>query len=302
MKKYLVVFNNQAGNSNGKKIAQHFKDVADNATVTLLGTESREAALEEITKQAPANDCLVVIGGDGSINTVFSALAAGKINIQVGIIPAGTVNNFAKALNLPLELDAAIQVILGGYKRSVDLATDGQRAIVSSALIGDFADIANNVKQSEKKRLGLLAFLWHGLKHSFHRPDKYRLTLDDDKKLVLATTLINITLTNSVGGYTNFNPQANSDDGYLHILVLKRFSLLRLPSYIAYLLRGQIIEGRDLLYFKSQEVEISKVSGKAAKVRIDGDEAESLPLKIMLHPRQVSVLVPIRESGHLTSK
>ncbi|WP_187387613.1 diacylglycerol/lipid kinase family protein [Weissella muntiaci] len=298
MKKYLVVFNGAAGKSNNRAIAEHFKKIAESSErkVRLVATKSREDALKQIEQQAHAIDYIIVIGGDGSINTVFSALNRVGIMVPVGIIPAGTVNNYAKALHIPLDVDAAIQVILAEHKRSVDIANDGERAMVSSALIGTFADIANHVKQSEKKKLGPLAFLIQAFKQGiFKKPASYRLTPDDGPEKTIATALIIITLTNSLGGYTKFNLESQPSDGKVSVVILKEFNLLRLPSYFSYLMHGRIGKAQDILSFKTKGLKIERIDQQATKVRIDGDRAEPLPLRLQVNQVQATVLVPARD-------
>lgn len=99
---------------------------------------------------------VIVAGGDGTISSVANRLAG--TNIELGIIPLGTTNNFARSLNIPFEQMAAIEIIAKAPARAVDLGKAGAEYFTSVAGIGLSALIAKSVHDSTKKRWGRLAY------------------------------------------------------------------------------------------------------------------------------------------------
>ncbi len=98
-------------------------------------------------------DGIVAIGGDGSLNIVGTAFVQAGKAIPLGIIPGGTINNFAKRWHLPMDEEEAMDIIIAGYQRKVGIVAcqDRQKAVISSFTFGSFADISNEVRQSEKR-------------------------------------------------------------------------------------------------------------------------------------------------------
>jgi len=111
-------------------------------------------------------DGIVAIGGDGSLNIVGTAFVQAGKAIPLGIIPGGTINNFAKRWHLPMDEEEAMDIIIAGYQRKVGIAAcqDRQKAVISSFTFGSFADISNEVRQSEKKKFGLIVYPLKALK------------------------------------------------------------------------------------------------------------------------------------------
>ena len=101
----------------------------------LSGAELRSGAERALQRAKEAKlDAVVVSGGDGSIRTVASVLA--DSGVRLGVIPSGTLNHFAKDLNIPLSIDAAIAVIAAGESRSVDVGEVNGRIFVNNSSVG----------------------------------------------------------------------------------------------------------------------------------------------------------------------
>ncbi len=294
MQSFLILYNDKAGKSDNEKLAQKAQQTLTQAGkhVTLTATKSEDDAINQAAKSTANYDCLVTIGGDGSINTVCSGfLKAGKA-IPLGIIPGGTVNNFARALHIPLNPDKAINNLVSGNPTAVDLGTVGQHPVVSSLTLGRLADLAQSVKQEEKRKFGPIIYLFKGIKTLFkNRSYKLKLNVDGHTEAIRSQVLL-ITTTNSVGGYVEFNPEATYDDDYLHVFILKQFTLPKLLTFGTFFLSGQLKEARGVIYFKCKSLKIENLSSRTIKTRIDGDPAVELPIKVEVKPDFLQVILP----------
>ena len=92
------------------------KDLDASVTLTSNGAEIIEAARQAAQQKARA---VVAGGGDGTINAVASILVGS--NVALGVLPMGTLNHFAKDLNIPLELEAAAQDTVAGHSIQIDV-------------------------------------------------------------------------------------------------------------------------------------------------------------------------------------
>ncbi|GAA2969827.1 diacylglycerol/lipid kinase family protein [Lentilactobacillus parakefiri] len=294
MKKYLIIYNGSAGKSDNEAIAKQAQSLLESSgqSVTLAKTKSRDEAVEQAQKSPESYDCLVTIGGDGSINTACEGfLKAGK-SIPLGIIPGGTINNFAKALRIPLNTDEAIHNLLDGTPAEVDLGAVGNTPMVSSLTLGRLADIAQNVKDDEKKRFGKIIYLTRGFKELLtNRSYKLQITANNRTETLRAQILL-ITTTNSVGGFIAFNPDASYDDDYLHVFLLKSFTPMKLLTYLSYFITGNLKNAKGVRYFKTKTVKIDNLSKRDIQARIDGDPAMSLPITVNTKPDFLQIIMP----------
>lgn len=94
---------------------------------------------------------VVAAGGDGTVSTVASCLAG--TGVPLGVLPLGTLNHFAKDLGLPLELDAALQVIAHGRPVDVDLGEVNGRLFINNSSLGLYPEIVRD-REAQQRRLG----------------------------------------------------------------------------------------------------------------------------------------------------
>jgi YegS/Rv2252/BmrU family lipid kinase len=99
---------------------------------------------------------LVIGGGDGTISGALGALAYS--DVACGLLPLGTANSFARSLNLPLDLEGAVDVIAQGRALAVDLGRVNERYFASAAAIGLSAAISRQKPHVLKMLLGRFAY------------------------------------------------------------------------------------------------------------------------------------------------
>ena len=85
---------------------------------------------------ASGADVLIAAGGDGTINAAASALVHQRT--ALGVIPAGTLNHFARDLEIPLDPEEAAQVLVGGRIIQVDAAAVNGRVFINNSVLGLF--------------------------------------------------------------------------------------------------------------------------------------------------------------------
>jgi diacylglycerol kinase family enzyme len=96
-----------------------------------LQSEAQRAVKRAESKEI---DAIVAGGGDGTISAVAAALAG--TDIPLGVLPLGTLNNFAKDLKIPLRLEEAAAVISDGVVRSVDVGEVNGQVFINNSSIG----------------------------------------------------------------------------------------------------------------------------------------------------------------------
>lgn len=94
---------------------------------------------------------VVAAGGDGTVSAVASRLAGS--DAVLGVLPMGTLNHFAKDLGIPLELDAALDVLAQGRVARVDVGEVNGRVFINNSSIGIYPDIVLD-RERQRRRLG----------------------------------------------------------------------------------------------------------------------------------------------------
>lgn len=147
-----------------------FVDVKDHDSV--------EAAANAALAEPDAE--IAVAGGDGTICGAAGVLAgSGR---AIGIIPSGTFNYFARSLGLPEEMDAAVDTLLDGETRDVNVATVNGRMFLNNASIGAYAAILQTREGTYRKwGRSRLAAYWSVVKTlaTFRAPLRLTVTIDD---------------------------------------------------------------------------------------------------------------------------
>jgi diacylglycerol kinase family enzyme len=137
-----VILNPASGPGTGESAAQTIADLfaarGAEATITLA---SDGAALRQAADAAVEAGCRILVagGGDGTVNALAGAVV-GR-DVRFGVLPLGTLNHFAKDLGIPLDLAAAVDVVLDGRAQPVDLGEVNGRIFLNNSSIGVYPTI-----------------------------------------------------------------------------------------------------------------------------------------------------------------
>ena len=292
-----VIFNPAA---RGNK-ARHFRHRLDTigAQCALKATtapgDARRLAAEAVSE---GFDVIVAAGGDGTVNEVLNGLGDapdGFARARLGVLPLGTVNVFARELNIPLRVETAWEVLQGGRETSIDLprvefsAPDGRRQqyFVQLAGAGLDARAIELVDWGHKKRIGPLAYVIAGLKAL--REQKPRITVRVDGREIRGE-LVLIGNGRFYGGPLEIFPGADLRDGLLDVCVFPRIqwpTLLRCAP-------GLLVQRKlpDSVVQRVRATSFELRGDPAAAFELDGEWAGLLPATFSIEPEKLRVIVP----------
>jgi diacylglycerol kinase family enzyme len=258
--------------------------------VVIVGARDIEPALA----RAAASRAEIVIagGGDGTISAAAAALMRKKKALAV--LPAGTMNLFARGLGIPLSLDAAVQAFATGQVRAVDMASANDRPFVHQYSIGMHAKmVALRDGMEFRSRLGKVRASIRASATAMLDPPTLKLSLaiGDAEMLTRATA---VSVTNNLFGDGHLPYADHPDGGVLGIYVTvarERRHLLRMLWSLA---RGRLRDNPHVEVHESDGAVLKLLSRKAArKCVIDGEllpaEAETI---FKIHRKVLNVLVP----------
>ncbi len=166
-------------------------------------------------------DYLIFSGGDGSFNEVANGLSCEDNRPILGYIPSGTVNDIARSLKLPRSIKKAVDVIVSGEEKEIDVMKLNEEYAIYVVAAGAFTGCSYKTKQSDKKKMGKLAYAKEVLQNELKLQD-FNLTVETkDDSITTNCEFILILNTRSVGSFP-INKKAVLDDGLVDVVVVKQ--------------------------------------------------------------------------------
>ena len=223
MKKLLFLYNTHAGKGLLKNRLAAVQDALAAAgwDVTIHPTQGAGDATAVAAARAGEFDRIVCSGGDGTLHEVVAGLMGLENRPEVGYIPAGTTNDFAKNLSLPRGMEAMARVAAAGVPRPVDIGSFNDRYFIYVAAFGAFTDVAYSTPQPVKNIFGHLAYVLEGATR-LGSIQAYPLTVEHDGGVEEGGFCYGmVSNTTSVGRFNNF-PPGNPDlsDGLLEVTLI----------------------------------------------------------------------------------
>jgi YegS/Rv2252/BmrU family lipid kinase len=190
-----------------------------------------------IAKKAVKNgySTVIAMGGDGTISAVIRGISGSDVHL--GIIAAGTENDIATSLGIPIDIKEACRLIASDHTRDLDLAqisTKEKKKFVFFMVttVGLTSTLYPDVKDVPHGDLSNIKDAFMTLIHA--KPDpKVFLTLDDESRIEVETMFVTIANTPVMGAKNLVAPNAVMDDGLLDIAVYPNFSKAEIVAYFA---------------------------------------------------------------------
>lgn len=248
------------------------------------------AGAEELagTAVAAGVDGLVVCGGDGLVNVAAQAVAG--TGVPLGIVPAGTGNDAARELGVPLDDPAgAADVVVASRTRTLDLGRVGGRRFVT-VLAGGFDALVNERANRMTWPRGPMRYnVAIAAELGVFRPRTYTLDLDGAVRRVPAM-LVAVGNTSSLGGGMRVTEGAVVDDGMLDVVVVKQISRTSLVLNFPKVRAGTLARHPAYEHHRVRRV---TVAAPGITAYADGEPVGPLPLTVECEPGALRVFAPV---------
>lgn len=310
----ILIGNPIAGGNAMKKIEKSVKIIKDrgfNVRLMLTGKKGdAELFAREISRNQSQNPTppqpplgkggieegvlIIAAGGDGTYNEVINGIAC--TDIPMAILSLGTTNVLARELNIPEDIDKALDIALSGRIQTVCLGritliqnipphppltkggAEGDRYFCLMAGIGYDGETVYGVSNKIKKYSGKGAYIWSGLKTLLSwNPDK--LTFNIDGKLCEGYSAIVCNASKYAGNF-KVAPNASLRDPFLYAFIMHGRRRLDIIRYVSGIITKRHLWFRDITYQQAEKIEIKG----NAYIQIDGDYLGRTPAKIEVVP------------------
>lgn len=234
-------------------------------------------------------ELVFVWGGDGMVQRSIDRLAGSGVTLA--IIPAGTANLFASSLDIPSDIEKAVEIGLKGRDRTLDVGNiNGERFAVMAGA-GLDARMIHDADGGLKDRFGRLAYIWTASKNLRAKPFKARIDINDELWYKGKASCVLLSNIGSLFGGIEAFDNAQPDDGLLEVGVSNAEGLGQWARTMARTAVGTTSKSPFVQVTKAKKIRI-ELDRKVAYELDGGDRDPVKVLKAKVEPGAITVRVP----------
>jgi diacylglycerol kinase (ATP) len=292
--KSVVLWNPSAGSAEqARDVLQQLEQLPH---VSILEPHGRQAAIEATVRAADEGaELIIAAGGDGTVNSVVAGIVASQADPVLGVLPVGTGNDLARALEMPLEPLEAVEALSRGTLNTLDVVratnAEGTHVYVNMLTAGNTGRYLHHMTGEMKSLWGPLCYL-RGVIDVLRDLQVYRVQIACDDEPAQEFDVLNIFVANGrfSGGGLAVSPRAALDDGKLDVVIVQDGDAIDIASLTTEYVIADYLEHELVEFRRAARIEISAEPPMPATA--DGDEIGTTPLSIEVDPQTLRVLRP----------
>lgn len=251
-----------------------------------LSRDGIESALEIAAARHVST--VLAMGGDGTVGSVAGCLSGGAWTL--GVLPAGTSNDFARSIFMPLDPAGALRTIAAGHTALLDVGSANGRAFLHAAAVGLNAEFAQEADRL-RRFLGRASYPVAAI-DVFRRRKPFRARVQVDGEDHVYQALQIIVLNSPVfGGPLELEASSlGLQDGKASTLIVGRVDVGTLVRALPLALQRRILRFPGLEVLSTSALHL--VTEPPLQVTVDGEVAGWTPLAVEVRPRALRVVVP----------
>ena len=265
-------------------IRKHFVDLFHSFDFFLLDGKDDATSLKYwIEKLQP--DRVIAVGGDGTVSLVAEQLL-GK-NIAMGILPAGSANGMAKELNIPTDVDGALDIIINGeIKRSDVIKIDEKEICLHLSDLGVNAQLVKYFEQGNLR--GKLGYALKVFKVLWRKKLMDVTIKTDTQEIEQKAFMVVIANASKYGTGALINPEGNLHDGVFEIVVFRKISFI---SILKMFLQFRRFNPKKVEIFQAKTATIT--TAKDVHFQVDGEYlGKTNKVKAEIIKGQLNLILP----------
>ncbi len=286
---YCFIVNPASGRGKGLGVGRELEERLQylNLDYQVLYTKTPGHAIELAQTAKEKFECVVAVGGDGTLNEVVNGL--GQSGCTLGLLPVGSGNDFARAVSLETKLDVALNKLLRGRIRAVDLGKVNERYFHNGVGVGFDAHVVHTSLKVKRLR-GNAIYLYSVLRTLFkYRPVSLAMQFNNQTH---TNDYFMVTVGNgmSLGGGFLLTPDAQIDDGLFDLCLIQNMPM---PSVLRNLLKvysGKHKEDPRVEIVRTENLKIQ--SQEPFAVHVDGEllGMDLTALNVEIIPKALNVI------------
>ena len=292
MKQVLVLVNPKSGSGNPYRFISAIEKVWDTPKhdVSFQFSQSSEDGVGKAKRAIErGTDTILVVGGDGMVNSIGCALMGTEV--RLGVVPGGSGNGFARHFQIPLHPDEAAKALFDGHTQRIDVGKANDRFFfVTCSMAWDGALVEGFEKLG--LRGGLTPYILAGAQQLLeYKAQPFHVEIDGkqlDLKNPLIFTVANLS---QYGSDVLVAPDAKADSGNLELIAIEKKDMPMVISHIHRFIEKTFHHHPLVINRKFKTMSVQREN--ATPIQIDGElmKAET-NVRIEVLPGALNVIVP----------
>lgn len=251
-------------------------------------TRSLEHGIDLAFEAIDAREIPVVVSGDGLLGAIGGAIAG--TGATLGLIPAGRGNDLARGLGIPTDPVAAVECLIAGHTRPIDVGEANGRRFLGIASVGFDSD-ANRIANEARFLKGTPVYAWAALRALIGwKPARFTLREGERRSRFTGYTVA-VANNGFYGGGMNIAPGADPSDGLLDVVTIGEVGRLRFLLHLPRVFKGTHVEDEEVVTVRrTRSIEIS--ASRPFTMYADGDPLTELPATVRILPGELELIVP----------
>ena len=286
-KKLLLLYNVKAGRGRIRRKMDALEQIFSESGYVPIPKMLRfgQNPFEGVNEQI---DLVVICGGDGTINYVVNAMRAMNLDYPLGIIPAGTANDFAGAIGASSRPLKAARQIVNGVEQRIDCGRVNGMYFVNIFSFGMFTTTSQHTPEKIKRHIGKAAYLIEGSKE-LHNREFIPLHVVHDNGEFEVDSMITLIFNGETAGKFSLARNASIRDGLLDCMIMRKCGTFE-GAWAAAKLIVLGRENEDIIHIRSSKLQIT--SPLSPLTDMDGQPSAEFPLEIECLPGNLRIIVP----------
>lgn len=291
MEKLLFIINPVAGRARSKELIGLIEKEMQNypEDFSIQVTKGPEDAIDLVCQSQ--TDRVIAVGGDGTVTEVAKGISKRGYG-TLGIIPAGTGNDFIRSLDISKDPKIALETVIKGKTKSIDIGLANGHRFLNIGSIGLDAEVVQRAQKVKKTSKSPLSYIVSVFLTLVKYKNKEVTLVIDGKSLEKSLVLFAIGNGRYYGGGLQMIPGAKLDDGLLHICLVENIGKLRILTIFPELFKGR--HTRHKKYTASfQAKSVKLLSREELYMNLDGDIFQAgKEIDFSLAEEKLNILVP----------
>lgn len=273
-----------------KAVIERLKARGAEPTVYMTGYPGHAT---ELSRRALAEgyDLIAAVGGDGTMRETAVPLIHSDATFAV--VPCGTGNDFARALGIGDDPDAAAEMLLGGETRMLDAGTANEEVFFNVAGFGFDVDVLDYTEQYKPKcKNGSTAYLRGLLKALFGMKLRRSVITLPNETLEMNVLLIAAGNGRFFGGGMEVTPNADPADGLLDICIIHDVGFFGALTVLPRFMKGKHLGSRYVTYRKERTCAVT--CEPVSRIEVDGERMPGTPVTFRILEKALRIRLPRR--------
>lgn len=289
-KKVLLFYNPNAGNGLFKTNLDLIIERFQLKKLQVIPVRASKAdVLDTVLKNMNQKDYrqIIAAGGDGTINICLNAMFKHDIDLPFAIFPAGTANDFAYCLDLPMEINRMIDIALGNCFTYSDVGRVNDKYFLNVAAMGMIVDVSQKTDPNMKNTLGVVSYYIRGIAEVPNLKPIPIKVVSKEYSGEMKMYFMLVMNGRSAGGFKRITPNAVINDGLFDVIIFREMPLTDFLPLLIDVLQGNHKKNKHIVYFKTNKLYIE--SPNVVGTDVDGEKGEDFPLSFDLLPKKLKI-------------